>query len=204
MTVILTDPWLEERLRKERRATGADRYDEVWEGVYMMAPMPGDEHQELVFGFNLALGIAIAMKGLGRVRPGVNVSGRSDDWESDYRCPDVAVFLNDGKADNLGTHWRGPADFLVEIISPGDRTREKLPFYSKLGVIELLIVDRDPWCLELYCQDDGELCQVGRSEFPEPQAVQSERLGLSVRLIPGDPRPRIEVVHAESGQRWDA
>jgi hypothetical protein len=40
------------------------------------------------------------------------------------------VFLAEGKAVYCGTHWRGAADFLVEIISHGERTRDKIPFYS--------------------------------------------------------------------------
>ena len=31
-----------------RCRTGADRWDEVWEGVLHMAPSPSDDHQELV------------------------------------------------------------------------------------------------------------------------------------------------------------
>ena len=40
MTIMLTDPRLEQRLKLEREESGADRYDEVWEGIYMMTPMP--------------------------------------------------------------------------------------------------------------------------------------------------------------------
>ena len=76
---------------------------------------------------------------LGQVFPGVNLSDRDDDWKQNFREPDVAVFLRDGKAINHGTHWQGAADFLVEIISPGERTRDKIPFYSGIGVVELLI-----------------------------------------------------------------
>lgn len=203
MTVLLTDPALERRLIGQRQAAGGDRYDEVWEGVYMVTPLPDDEHQELVFEFSFVLGLAIARQRLGRVRPGVNLSDRADDWQEDYRAPDVAVFLRDGTAENLGTHWRGPADFLIEIVSPGDHTREKIPFYSKLGVVELLIVERDPWRLELYRHDGSGLREVGRSELPRGEALPSHRLPLAFRLIPGEPRPQIEVVHSETGERWE-
>lgn len=43
MATMIHDRLLEERLHNERAATGADRYDEIWEGVYMMAPMPNNE-----------------------------------------------------------------------------------------------------------------------------------------------------------------
>jgi hypothetical protein len=29
--------------------SGADRHDEVWDNVFMMAPMPNHEHQLLIF-----------------------------------------------------------------------------------------------------------------------------------------------------------
>jgi hypothetical protein len=48
---LIRDPEVELRLRAERAATGADRHDEVWEGIYMMAPMPNDEHQQIVSRF---------------------------------------------------------------------------------------------------------------------------------------------------------
>ena len=47
MATIIHDRVLQERLQAVRAATGADRYDEVWEGDYMMAPVPNNEHQLL-------------------------------------------------------------------------------------------------------------------------------------------------------------
>lgn len=38
MATLITDPWLEERIRAQREAIGADRYDEVWEGVLRNSP----------------------------------------------------------------------------------------------------------------------------------------------------------------------
>ena len=93
-----------------------------------------------------------------------------------FREPDVAVFLRNTKAIDCGTHWRGAADFLVEIISPGERTREKIPFYSGIGVVELLIVDREPWTLELYCHQDGQLTKVGQSTVAAPKFSPARRL----------------------------
>jgi len=50
----------------------------------------------------------------------------------------------------------GGPDFAVEILNPGDRTPEKLPFYASVNVRELLVVDRDPWSLELFRLCDGQ------------------------------------------------
>ena len=45
MATVVMDRECAERLREERRAAGSDRWDEVWEGTYMMAPLPNNEHQ---------------------------------------------------------------------------------------------------------------------------------------------------------------
>ncbi len=163
MTMLIDDPWLEEQLKEQRRAWGSDHHDEVWQGVYFLAPLPNNEHQELISRLTFIFGTAIANAGLGKVRPGVNLAGCDEGWEHDYRAPDVVVFLNSGTAVNHDTHWTGAADFVVEITSPGDRTHEKVPFYSRLGVRELLIVDRQSWTLELYRQQAGGLEKVGQS-----------------------------------------
>jgi len=203
MAMLVADPRMEDRLKAERKASGADRYDEVWEGVYMMTPMPNNEHQEMVLGLALALQEIIKGADLGRVFPGVNLSDRrGDDWDHNYRVPDIAVFLRGGRAEDCGTHWCGAADFLVEITSPGDRTREKLPFYSRLGVLELLVVDRESWTLELYRWKDGQLQSVGKSTGDAAEVLGSETIPLKFRLVAGAPRPQIEVTHSQSDRRW--
>ena len=47
MVVHVHDPLLEQQLKADRQLTGADRFDEVWEGIYMMAPLADDEHQDI-------------------------------------------------------------------------------------------------------------------------------------------------------------
>jgi len=202
MAILLTDPWLEERLKAERDLSGADRYDEVWEGICMMVPMPGDEHQQIVMRIAAISQEAVGWPELGEVRAGVNLSDRGDDWEHDYRVPDVAVFLRAGRAENCGTHWRGAADLLVEITSPGDRTREKIPFYDRLGVVELLLVDRQSWMLELYRREEGRLQIVGQSSADAGEVLASATVPLTFQLLLGVPRPQIRVTHVNSGRQW--
>jgi Uma2 family endonuclease len=196
------DPYVEERIRAEREASGADCYDEVWEGVYMMSPLPDDEHQEIVLQFARVLQEVIGDPALGKVRPGVNLSDREEDWTFNYRGPDVVVFLKTGRARNLGTHWCGPADFLVEITSPHDQTREKIPFYSRLGVVELLVIERQPWRLELYRHSEGELRLTGQSDLESAAVLASGVVPLTFQLVSGDPRPQIQVTHAPADRTW--
>lgn len=202
MTAMILDPALEERLLEQRRAWGADKFDEVWEGIYMMAPPPNDEHQNLAGDFCSILKDILGWQGLADVRPGVNLAARTGEWTKNFRCPDVAVFLRDTQAENCDTHWRGPADFLIEITSPGDRTHEKIAFYDHIGVEELLIVNREDWTLELYQRQDGRLQKTAQSRPADGAKLQSQKVPLCFRLLPAEKRPVIEVTHTDSNQKW--
>ena len=202
MALMVLDPVVEQKLRSEREASGADRYDEIWEGVYMMAPLANNEHQDLQSGLAAAIMNAVGWGGPARVHAGANVSDREDDWEFNYRIPDVVVVFPGGAARDCGTHWCGGPDCCVEIASPGDRSRDKLDFYASIGVRELLLVDREPWGLELYRLNVARLERVGRSDLGSPDSLVSGVLPTSFRLVPGTARPRIEVVHRDGVQRW--
>ncbi len=202
MAIMVLDPYVEAHILSERKGCDGNQYDEVWEGIYIVTPLPNDEHQGIVSALDSILYQIIAGERLGNVRPGVNISDRDEGWEKNYREPDVAVFLNDGRAINHGTHWQGAADFLVEIISPGERTREKIPFYSSIGVVELLIVDRDPWTLELYRHQDGQLTKIGQSTLAASDVLSSQTVGLTFQLLSGESRPQIQVTHPASGRQW--
>ena len=203
MVALITDPNLENQLIAQRRAAGGDRYDEVWDGVYVMSPVANNEHQFLVGELTAALKVAVEQSGMGCVFPGVNVSDRRDDWEKNYRCPDVAVFINGTRAEDRGTHWYGGPDFAVEIVSPNDRTWEKLPFYEKVGTRELLIVDRDPWVLTLLRCTKGRLEEVGRSTTETTIPLASEVVPLTWRLAAGDRRePNIDIAHSDGDWCW--
>ena len=202
MVVHVHDPLLEQQLKADRQLTGADRFDEVWEGIYMMAPLADDEHQELQARLTAVFQTAVGWSGLGLVRAGVNVSDRDEDWQFNYRCPDVVVFLPDTAAQNRSSHWVGGPDFAVEILSPYDRSRDKLAFYSDVSVRELLLVDRAPWALELYRLKKGRLVLEAKSTLADSEVLRSQLMPLSFRLVPGSPRPSIEVVHSDGEQRW--
>jgi Uma2 family endonuclease len=201
MSLLVQDKWLERRLIAQRRAWGVDGHDEVWEGIYVMSPLADNVHQELVAGITTALQIAIGWEGLGKVFPGVNVTDRVPKWKKNYRAPDVVVILHGSAAVSHGTFWTGPLDFVVEILSRGDRSRKKLPFYSKIGVREVLLVDRNPWRLSLYRHDGESLKVVGQQEIGGP-AVASEVIPIRFELLLGDQRPTLQLAHATDGRTW--
>lgn len=202
MATIIRDADLERRLIADRQRIGADKYDEVWEDVYMMAPAPNNEHQQIVMRLTIIFDEVINANQMGEVFPGVNVTDREDDWKTNYRVPDVAVFLNGGQAINRETHWYGGPDLAIEVISPDDQAREKISFYAKIGVRELLLIDRDPWQLELLRNIDGVLLNVATSNLENSDPISSEIVPLSFRLVRGESRPQIESRSHHSGQVW--
>ena len=202
MVTVIHDHELAKRLIAQRRAWGADHHDEVWEGVYMMSPLAGNEHQRIVAELTAILVEVIGRPGFGNVFAGANVSDRAEGWEQNFRCPDVAVFLNDGAAEDRGAFWYGGPDFLVEVVSPDDQTYEKLSFYETVGAREVLVIDRKPWALVLYRLAEGNLIETGRGTAENGVVLTSQIVPLTFQLLPGKTRPQIEVIHSGNGQRW--
>jgi hypothetical protein len=201
MTLLVNDRGLIDRLIAERQATGADRYDEVWDGTYVMSPIADDEHQELIGHLTSVLTTVFGWSKLADVRPGVNISDRDEGWIHEYRVPDVAVRLKDGRAIKHETHWEGGPDLVIEVVSLGDAAREKLEFYASIGVREVLILDRDPWSLELYRLEGERLLPRGVARVGDAP-VRSESLGMSFGLLAGTDRPRLALRHESTGSEW--
>ena len=200
---LVLDPDVSRQLVRERKETGIDRYDEVWEGVYVMSPLASLSHQELVDDFCGIFREVVKKPGLGRVQPGANVSDRRIHWKRNYRVPDVVVVLNDGRAVDCDTHWFGGPDFLVEIESPDDDIEKKVPFYLKIGVRELLIVDRDTRALRLFRLTDGKLKLAGVSEPGKSVWLTSEVFPLAFRWRANRSKPHIEVKRTDGrGGHW--
>jgi Uma2 family endonuclease len=202
MEALILDQELRKRLIRQRRRSGSDRFDEVWNGVYVMSPLADNLHQDIAFELAFAIRQTIGGPESGKVNTGINVSDQAEHGKRNYRCPDVAVFLPGNPARNLGTHWLGGPDFAVEVISKYDRSRLKLPFYAKVGVREVLLVDRSPWALELYRSHDETMELVGTSTSETSTLLSSLVLPLAYRLLPGTPNPRIEVVRNGGNQTW--
>jgi Uma2 family endonuclease len=196
MAIVSLDPGELKRLIRRRRDSGGDRWDEVWNGVYVMPPLADNEHQRL--GLELAIDIRNVLGPDERIQlfAGCNISDQPKRWRRNYRCPDVAVFLPGNPAEDRGSHWFGGPDFAVEITSRFDRSREKFGFYAKVGVRELLLVDRNPWQLELYRRDGDRWELVGRCRLDDAVVLSSQVLPLAFRLISGPRRPKIQVGRA--------
>ena len=178
MSLLIHDETVSKPLIEQRRARGLDRYDEVWDGVYVMSPIADNQHQGLVSQLTGALLTAVDWAGLGRTFAGANVSDRRNDWTKNYRVPDVLVFLNETRAEDCGSHWLGGPDFAIEIVSRGDHTLDKLDFYAAVQTRELLVIDRDPWQLTLY-----RLSAAGKLE-PVQISSESKSAQITSDVVP--------------------
>ena len=114
---------------ERRRQLGQDLLDEVWDGVYYVIPVPPGRHADVASQVAVLLGPPARAAGL--VPVGIfNLGGPGD-----YRVPDGGL-LRPGR-DELYL----PTALVVEIVSPGDKSWEKLGFYAAHHVDELLTVD---------------------------------------------------------------
>ncbi|MGH9180825.1 MAG: Uma2 family endonuclease, partial [Acidimicrobiales bacterium] len=148
-----------EHLLEERRRTGVDRFDEVWEGVLHMVPAPSGPHQRL--GLRLAVTLVPLAEERGLVASLETNLARPGTVASDYRVPDLAFYRREN-ASEFGIEGR--AELAVEILSPNDETYDKLGFYADVEVQELLVIHPGTCAVELFVLGDGRL------EFATPDA----------------------------------
>jgi Uma2 family endonuclease len=130
-TVVLgTWPPELEAMIERRRALGHDRYDEVWEGEYHVAPAPHPWHG--VLDQRVAVVFQASVEAAGLVMSGPCNLGAP----GDYRVPDRAVHRA-----VPATTWVPTAVLVIEVVSPDDESWAKLAFYAARGVEEVVIVD---------------------------------------------------------------
>jgi hypothetical protein len=171
----------------ERHRLGLDRFDEVWEGEYHMAPFPTNEHRRILHRLDLVLSPPAEEAGLEvRLQFGLYDPDVAD--HTSYRGPDLVVFRPE-HATERGVEGR--AELVVEIRSPDDETYQKIPFYQSVGVQEVLVVDRDTKALRHWTRAGDQLVEA------------DTRTGVSLRAL--DVRLRTErdalVVEAAVGSR---
>jgi Uma2 family endonuclease len=133
-----------------RQRTGADRWDEMWEGVLHMPPMPNREHQDLEWSMETYLRRHWVRPQRTRVFHGINVASPGG-WPHNYRIPDLVLVTAERLSIiDRNEYFDGGPEAVVEILSPGDESYEKLGFYAELGVLEVWIIERDSKQPELY------------------------------------------------------
>lgn len=162
-TVVLGDQPRElADLIERRRATGADLYDEVWEGDYHMTPAPSLRHAHLddeLATVLRPLATARGLHGSGPFNLGV---------QDDYRVPDRGLHHQIGEGS-----WTDSAALVVEILSPFDESWEKLPFYARHEVDEVVMVDLET----------SSLTWLARRGDNYEEVTSSELLGVEVAEV---------------------
>jgi Uma2 family endonuclease len=138
--------WLAERKNSE-----AAKWDEMWDGVLHMPPMPNEMHQDFEDALAAYLRYRWAKPRGAKVFTQIDLTLPDvPDWTRNYRVPDLLLLTPDRYEIRKGTHFSGAPLVVGEVYSPGDETYEKLPFYATLGVPEVWVFDRDTRAPEVH------------------------------------------------------
>jgi Uma2 family endonuclease len=120
-----------ESLLTRRHDRGQDLLDEVWEGVYVMNPAPAEGHADIAQQLAVVFDAPARSAGLW---PRMSILNLGE--PGDYRIPDGGLLR-----ERTNRVYAPTAGLVVEIVSPDDDRPKKVPFYTKHGVEELVIVD---------------------------------------------------------------
>lgn len=183
MKVVVLDmpqEWLDERHRLD-----LDRKDEMWEGVLHVVPPASSEHNRLGAAL-MAFLLPVAAPLEGFFEPGVFDPAVAE--MTSYRVADLG-FARPEHVSRRGIEGR--AALVVEILSPRDESYEKLPFYRRVGVEELLDADPATGAFEVR-RPSGDGWVVAAAD--EDGWVGLDGLGVGLRA--GDGR-----LQARSGDR---
>jgi Uma2 family endonuclease len=197
MSVMVLDEREIEQVLAERRQRGADRWDEMWDGVLHMVPPPGAEHQSLTTFLGHVYWEAVVEGKLGKVLTQGKLS-RTGPELNDYRVPDLAVVLRGGTGRVVRQGVAHSADHVVEIRSREDETYKKLPYYAKLGVRELLIISCEAKQVELYQLQAGSYALAAKS----PNQVASGLLPIAFQVMRRGRAASLELRHTATGKTW--
>jgi len=160
-----------------RKTTGADRWDEMWEGVLHLAPAPNRVHQDLSFALEAYLRNHWARPNGCKAYREINVAPPGG-WPHSYRIPDLVLLSPDRFAIDKNEYFEGAPLVVVEIRSPHDETYEKLPFYASLGIPEVWVIERDSKKPEIHLLDGNGY----RLQLEDPEGwLHSPATGIEMR-----------------------
>ncbi len=182
-------PEVPEHIVQWRKRTGADQWDEMWEGVLHMPPSPSRSHQELEGTLETWLRIHWARPRGNKVFHQINVAAIGG-WQDDYRIPDLVLLTPDRFHIDRNEYFEGAPTAVVEIHGPGDEAYGKLSFYAKLGVPETWIIHRDTRVPEVYLLKGGHYeKQPARTDA----WIQSPATGIELRAESG-PKLAVRII----------
>jgi Uma2 family endonuclease len=152
--------WLEvpESFLEERRRLGHDKKDELWDGVLHMAPSPGMLHQRMPPRLVRALTPVADRLGLEWFFDNTSLFGPGENW----RVPDLTL----ARPEHVSERGLERAELVVEVLSPNDESRKKLPFYAKIGVCEVWLLEPTTRACEMFALVEGVLAPVAGGVSP--------------------------------------
>ena len=141
-----------EHILEWRKRTGIYQRDEMWEGVLHMSPEPDCEHQDFEGGLETWLRLNWSRRGMAKVYHRINLAlpRAGSSWVNNFRIPDLVLLTRERFSINCRTHFEGGPEVVVEIRSPNDESEDKLPFYARLGILEVWIIDRDTKAIDIH------------------------------------------------------
>lgn len=161
-----------------RKRRGLDLWDEVWDGVLHMPPMPNRAHQDLAGVLYNYLSVHWARPRRAKIFPPINLAAPGGWPDKNYRIPDLVLLTPERFDIDHNEYFEGAPDVVVEIRSPGDETYDKFPFYADLGVPEVWVIDRDTKEPEIHW------LKRGRYRLVKPRAdgwVRSTATGVEMK-----------------------
>ena len=189
--MITTKPRTPTKKSKERRWT----YDELvaelpesnlptelWDGELIMSPSPSFFHQKIVDRLHDYLKAWVRRHQLGE-----SCTAPLDMVLTPRRTtqPDI-IFVSNARLKIIEKAVMGAADLVVEVISPGGRTRDRIDkrdLYEQHGVREYWLVDPEARTVEVLYLEAGEYVLVGR--WHSGESAQSRLLkGFAVPVAP--------------------
>ena len=156
-------------LIEHRRANGLDTFDEWWQGVYRIVTGPSRAHGRLVLKLGARLTDLADLAGLEAAAP-LNIGID----KVDARVPDIAIVRPDVAMTSRTFH--STAEFVVEILSPGETPGAKLGFYADWHVKEYLEIDLAARTCRLLANRDGAWEPITRSEIIDLELATVEGL----------------------------
>lgn len=146
MTVVQASteqiPGLAEEIAR-RHEQGLDTYDEWWNGVYRIVTGPSPEHGALLDDLAELLGPLVRAAGLKSSAPANIGIDRQN-----CRVPDRAIY--EPNTPRTSPAFLTSALLVIEVLSPGERSKEKLDFYQAHGVTEYLEINLQEGLVELW------------------------------------------------------
>ena len=161
----------------------------MWEGELHMVPLASEEHQR-VGGHLVAALLPVADRAGTHVRYTTGVFDPAQPDDQSFRVPDIVAFDEPVRS---ARGVEGAARLVIEIRSPGDETFEKQPFWERVGVAEVVVIDRDDKSVRRWIRRGGALVEV------EPATGGSHHLdALDITLATMDGRLVVTTATSES------